>query len=119
MRELPLELMRRKGLAPPRGNFGTSRFLHRYLPPHPGPLPWGEGESKPDCLTNPNVGKTRCTSSSQTTAINSSLSPRERAGVRGNKSCANPAWATVRHFARGLGIVCTLCLFLSLFTLSA
>src|SRR6185436_16605476 len=30
--------------------------LH-VLPPHPGPLPWGEGEAKADCLSNQNTGK--------------------------------------------------------------
>src|SRR5882724_6857952 len=55
----------------------TALVVHRSLPPHPGPLPWGEGESfLPALKYEPLTRGAECW-------IWFTLSPRERAGVRG------------------------------------
>src|SRR5438552_8898920 len=53
------------------------------LPPHPDPLPKGEGESLPDLERQAILVCTQ-------TGGASSLSPRERARVMGNKTLASP-----------------------------
>jgi hypothetical protein len=60
-----------------REYLGRQRPFDALVPPHPSPLPWGEGESSAACPQTQrlrNVRETDC---------EAPLSPRERAGVRG------------------------------------
>src|SRR4051812_14489890 len=73
----------------------------RLLPPHPGPLPRGEGESFPayrrsDCFST--VTRWNCNHDERSTdsAASSSLSPGEGAGV-GGKETSNHFEASIRQ----------------------
>src|SRR5213594_8612 len=69
----------------PRDNSGlTHRPYERFVPPHPGPLPQGEGERWRRIVrigAHPYGGRLR---KKPITEPKVSLSLRERAGVRGN-----------------------------------
>src|SRR6059036_573135 len=73
----------------PRAKFQhcSTGQLERALPPHPGPLPQGEGATwlQYGLLSQPSVAQTR--NAPREAVPSFSLSPRERAGVRGNEFC--------------------------------
>jgi hypothetical protein len=98
-------------------------FLLCALPPHPVPLPQGEGNARwaaEFAVTRlPKIARLRTERNRRNPLVelpgetNDSLSPRERVGVRGNRvqtltagrfsaTCRNAAWATPgfrRHFS--------------------
>ena len=60
-----------------RRYLGRQRPFDALVPPHPGPLPWGEGESSAAC------SPTRASQECSGDGVRGPLSPRERVGVRG------------------------------------
>src|SRR5688572_29160823 len=60
------------------------------VPPHPGPLPWGEGESYSSPTKNHTAGFARMALDESKDAVCYSLSPRERVRVRGKWTHKSP-----------------------------
>jgi len=70
---------------------GADSTNQRVVPPHPDPLPQGEGAAASSVSSKPTA------STSQTTGEQFSLSPRERAGVRGNATPSNHSSQTPKE----------------------